>query len=110
MKHEHTSDESPFDEFFHLHPDVLRLKRHALHDWLEKVEIVQVEGGYTLYCFPIEDFYMLRAPYGMWRQVYLGQDDQSFNREVLEQKYGLKHLCDVSAPQLMGSKSTLLYI
>lgn len=110
MTHDHKSDESPFDEFFHLHPDVLLLKRHANPDWLEKVETVQVEGGYTLYCFPIEDFYMLRAPYGMWRRVYLGQDDPSFNQEVLEQKYGLKHLCDVSVPQLMGSKSTPLYI
>lgn len=110
MTHDHTSDESPFDEFFHLHPDVLRLKRHAQPDWLEKVETLQVEGGYTLYCFPVEDFHMLRAPYGMWRRVYLGHDDQAFNREVLEQKYGLKHLCDVRAPNLMGSESTPLYI
>lgn len=109
MSHDHNSDDSPFDEFFHLHPDVLRLKRHASPDWIEKVEVIQVQGGYTLYCFPFEDFHMLRSPIGMWRPAYFGQD-QSFNREVLEQKYGLTYLCDVSAPQLFDSASTQLYI
>lgn len=110
MAFDHKSDNSPFDEFFHLHPDVLRIKRYVSTDWLEKVEVVQVEGGYTLFCFPFEDFHMLRSPIGMWRQAYFGQEDQSFNREVLEQKYGLKYLCDVSAPQLIGDKAMPLYI
>lgn len=112
MNPHYKSDESPLDEFFHLHPDVVRIKKHALPDWLEDQNIIvrEVEGGYTLYGFPVEDFYMLRAPYGMWRRVYLGQEDKNFNQEVLEQKYGLKHLCDISMPELSNDKPTALYI
>lgn len=99
-----------FDVFFHQHPDVVRLKKHALPDWLESVDVMWADGGFTLYGFHAEDFYMLRTPDGMWKRAYLGQEDELFNREVLEQRYGLKHLCNAHTPSLGSGTIIPIYI
>lgn len=100
-------DPSVFDEFFHLHPDVMHIKKYADASWIEKATLSEVDGGYMLYSFWEEDFHMLHSPYGMWRRVYIGHDDTEFNESVLSEKYGLRCLCVADVAE-MGKRP--LYI
>jgi len=78
--------------FFHQHPDVIELKNFSGDGWLEHGSILWEDGGFAIYGFPREDLYMLKTPDGMWKSVRIGQTDEEFNHEILEKKYGHKHL------------------
>ncbi len=84
-----------FDVFFYQHPAVIRETKDSGSDWVKDGRIIWQDGGFVLYGFQKYDIYMLRTPDSMWKRAYIGQNDDAFNKEVHEKKYGLKAICSV---------------
>jgi len=86
--------ENPVDLFLLHEPNVRRLVAENGPAAAGSYQLVWSGGeGQRIIYYPSDDLWLYYAPAVFWRRVYIGQDE-AFNREVLEEKFGCRKLFD----------------